>query len=648
MTSDVWTTSGLSPYALSAMSSRIRYLLCIAIAASAAVNPTIAQERDRSRIPDQYKWDLTPLYPSEQAWRDAKERAKTSIPQLDQFKGKLGASAGALADALNAMFETNKTLSRLSTYAGLLADQDTRDAAHHGMQQELTQLWSAFEAETSYVVPEILRIPAPALQKFQAGEPRLKPYRMYLSDIVRRAAHTLSDGEEKILANAGPLSEAPSETFGLLINADFPNPSVVLSDGKSVTIDQAAFAVLRGLPNRSDREKVMSTYLGALGSFSRTFGTTMNGNLQQSVFYSKSRRYSSDLEARLDGPNIPISVYSRLIDGVNRNLSTFHRYLKLRRRILGVDELHYYDLYAPLVTTVKLDYTPEEAEKNVLAALAPLGAEYGATVQRAFNERWIDLLPSEGKSSGGYSNGGAYDVHPYVLLNYNGQYVDMSALAHELGHTMHSYLSNKAQPYPMAGHAIFVAEVASLTNEALMKNYMLTQVSQPAARLSILGNYLEVLKANVFRQTQFADFELQMHQMAQRGEPITGAGLAKLYLDVTKKYYGHDQGVCVVDDYVAHEWSLVPHFYSPFYVYQYATSFTASTALAQNVSAGGTAGTEATRRYLAFLAAGGSKYPIDLLKDAGVDMTTDQPLELTIREMNRIMDEMERLLTGNR
>ena len=544
------------------MTSRLSRSLIVLAAVLATALPSAAQERDRGKIPDRYKWDLTPLYPTDQAWRAAKERAQASIPQLAQFKGKLGSSAGTLADALDRMFETSKALSRLSTYAGLLADQDTRDSAHHGMEQEMTQVWASFESETSYVVPEILRIPAASLQKFQAAEPRLKPYAVYLGNITRRAAHTLTDSEEKLLATAGPMSQAPSETFGLLTNADFPYPTVTLADGRAMKVDQAAFTSLRALPNRSDRAAVMAAFFGALGGFSRTLGTTMNGNLQQSLFFSKSRKYASDLEARLDGPNIPVSVYSRLIDGVNRNLPTFHRYLKLRQRMLGVDQLHYYDLYAPLVSNVKLDYTPEEAEKNVLAAVAPLGPDYAVGVQRAFAERWIDLLPNDGKSAGGYSSGGAYDVHPYMLLNYNGQYVDMSALAHEMGHTMHSYLTNRAQPYPMSGHATFVAEVASLTNEALMKEYMLTQVKAPEARLSILGNYLEVLKANVFRQTQFADFELQMHQMAQRGEPINGAVLAKLYLDVTRKYYGHDQGVCVVDDYVAHEWSMVPHFYN--------------------------------------------------------------------------------------
>jgi oligoendopeptidase F len=626
------------------MNSRLsRRLAALAAAVAFAVLPSAAQERDRNRIPDRYKWDLTPLYPTDQAWRAAKEGAQASIPQVAQFKGKLGSSAGTLADALDRMFDTSKTLSRLSTYASLIADQDTRDSAHHAMDQEMTQARASFDSETSYIDPEILRIPPASLQKFQAAEPRLKPYAMYLSNLLRRAAHTLGDDEEKLLAAAGPMAEAPSQTFGLLTNADFPYPTVTLADGRAARVDQAAFAVLRALPNRGDREKVMAAFFGALGGFSRTLGTTMDGNLQQSLFFSKSRKYASDLEARMDGPNIPLTVYSRLIAGVNRSLPTFHRYLKLRQRMIGVDQLHYYDLYAPLVGSVNLNYTPEEAERNVLAAVAPLGADYTDAVGRAFEERWIDLLPNDGKTAGGYSSGGAYDVHPYMLLNYNGQYVDMSTIAHEMGHTMHSYLTNRTQPYSMSGHATFVAEVASLTNEALMQAYMLTQVKATDARLAILGNYLEVLKATVFRQTQFADFELQMHQMAQRGEPINGAALAKLYLDVTRKYYGHDQGICVVDDYVAHEWSMVPHFYSPFYVYQYATSFTAATTLAQKVLAGGPAGAEATRRYLAFLGAGNSKYPIDLLKDAGVDMTTDEPLDLTIREMNRIMDEMERL-----
>ena len=287
-------------------------------------------------------------------------------------------------------------------------------------------------------------------------------------------------------------------------------------------LDQAAYNDLRALPNRADREKVMAAFFGALGGFSRTFGTTMNAEVQKVAFYTKARKYDSSLAQALDGPNIPASVYTRLIDGVNKNLPAFHRYLKLRQKMMGVDQLHYYDLYAPLVSSVKLEYTPEEAQKLVLGAVAPLGPEYASVIQRAFRDRWIDLLPNDGKRSGAYSNGGAYDVHPYMLINYNGKYNDVSTLAHELGHTMQSYFSNKTQPYPMASYPIFVAEVASTFNESLLNDYMLKQIKDDAARLSLLGNYLENIKGTVFRQTQFAEFELRMHEMAQKGEPLTG------------------------------------------------------------------------------------------------------------------------------
>ena len=600
-----------------------------------------AQERDRSNIPDKYKWNLADLYPSDAAWRAAKDAFAAELPSIGKFKGRLMSSPSTLADGLDTLYAKTKELSRLASYASLLADQDTRDSSHQGMRQEMTQLSATFGAEAAYTNPEILKAGNAAVERFIAAEPRLKPYRHHLDDLIRRASHTLSDSEEKILADARPMAGSASSVFGILSNADFPYPTVTLSDGHTVKIDQAAYADLRALPTRSDREKVMASFFNALGSFSRTFGTTMNAEVQKVLFYTKTRRYKTALETELDGPNIPVSVYTRLVDGVNRNLPAFHRYLKLRRRMMGLDELHYYDLYAPLVGSVKLEYTPEEAQKLVLGAVAPLGMDYQATIQKAFADRWIDLLPNAGKRSGAYSSGGVYDVHPYMLINYNGKYADVSTLAHELGHTMQSYFSNRTQPYPAAGYPIFVAEVASTFNESLLNDYMLKQIKDDATRLSLLGNYLENIKGTVFRQTQFAEFELRMHEMAQKGQPITGDSLAKLYLDITRRYYGHDQKICVVDDYVAHEWSYVPHFYRDFYVFQYATSFTASEALAAKVKAGDPA---ATRRYVAFLSAGGSKDPIDLLKDAGVDMTTDEPLDLTVASMNRVMDEMERIL----
>src|SRR5580765_8091762 len=615
--------------------------LCVALVLTALTIAAGAQSRDRSQTPDRYKWNLTDLYPSDTAWRGAKGKVAADAQKLRPYHGQLGKSAAALADALDLQASLAKELGRLYSYTSLLADQDTRDSAHEAMRQEMNQLAAAVSAESSFIEPELLKTGQPTVTTFVTSEPRLKVYSFYLSDVFRRASHTLSDAEEKLLADAGPLAGNPSSLYNILSNADFPYPTVTLSTGKSVKLDQAAFGELRALPNRADRQNVMSAFFTALGSFGRTFGTSLSGEVLKVQFFAKARKYPSDLAAQLDGPNIPTSVYTRLVDGVNRNLPTFHRYLKLRKRIMKLDQLHYYDLYAPLVSSVDLKYTPGEAQKLILAAVAPLGNEYQATIGSAFDSRWIDLYPNEGKASGAYSDGGAYDVHPYMLINYNGQYSDVSTLAHELGHTMQSYYSNKTQPYPLAGYPIFVAEVASTFNESLLIDYMLAQIKDDDTRLSLLGNYLENIKGTVFRQTQFAEFELRMHEMAQKGEPITGDALAKLYLEITRKYYGHDQKICVVDDYIANEWSYIPHFYRDFYVFQYATSFTASSALAEKVKAGDP---EAKKRYLTFLSAGGSKYPVDLLKDAGVDMTSDEPLDLTIRKMNQIMDEMEKIL----
>ena len=627
--------------------SRARLASVLTVAAVVSMSVLmLSQERDRAKIDSKYKWNLADIYPSVSAWRAAKEKAKAEIPSIRQYAGKLGTSPPVLADALETMTRLDKELSRLYVYASMLSDEDTRVSETQGMQQEMEQIYAEFGAQAAYIEPEVLRISKTTIDAFLAAEPRLKPYTFYLNDIVRRAPHTLNESEEKILADATPLAGSASNIYGILANADFPYPQITLSDGKKIKVDQAGYGELRTSPNRKDRELAMSSFFNALGSFSRTYGTTMNSSVQKSLFYGKARKYPTTLEMALNGPNIPTSVYMRLIEGVNKSLPTFHRYLRLRKRMMGItDQLHYYDLYAPLVASVDLKYTPDEAQKHVLASMAPLGAQYVSVVQRAFNEQWLDWYPTEGKRSGAYSNGGAYDVHPYMLLNYLGQYNDMSTLTHELGHTMHSYFSNKTQPYPTAGYATFVAEVASTFNEALLIEHMLQQIKDEPTRLSLLGNYLEGIKSTVFRQTQFAEFELRMHEMGHKGQAITGDALAKLYFDITKRYYGHEHGVTVVDDYIAHEWSYIPHFYRDFYVFQYATSFTAAEALASKVLAGDAT---ATKAYLTFLGSGGSKYPVDLLKDAGVDMTTDEPLDLTIRKMNRVMDEMETILARQR
>ncbi len=601
----------------------------------------VAQSADRSAIPAKYTWDLAAIYPSAEAWRAAKDRTDAAIPSIAAYRGTLAQSPARLADALETMSRLDKDVSRLFTYASLLSDQDTRVAGNQALKQEMVQMAARFSAAAAYVEPEILKISKATIDTFIAGEPRLKLYVLYLSDIARRREHTLSENEEKLLADAGVMASSPSEIYGIFADADFPYPTVTLTDGTSVKIDAAAYTLFRARPDRADRQTVMAAFFNALGAYSGTFGATMNAKIQKDVFYARARKYPTTVAAALDGPNIPVSVYARLIDGVNRHLPAFHRYLRLRQRMLGVPELHYYDLYAPLVPSVDRTYTVEQAQRHVVDAMAPLGTEYQTTLTRAFADRWIDYLPSPGKRSGAYSNGGVYDVHPYMLLNFNGRYDDVSTLGHELGHTMQSFFSNRAQPYPLAQYPIFVAEVASTFNENLLMADMLKKTQSDSERLSLLGSYLENIKGTVFRQTQFAEFELRVHELAEKGQPITGEALSKLYGDITRRYYGHDQGICVVDDYVAHEWSYIPHFYRDYYVYQYATSFTASTALSEKVLAGVPG---AITGYLRFLSAGGSKYPIELLKDAGVDMTSEEPLELTVRRMNAVMDEMEQIL----
>ena len=605
---------------------------------------TAGQDRDRSTIDDRYKWNLADLYADLAVWRAAKDAVTSELPRLRTYQGQLGSSAQRLADALEDASRLEKAIGRLAVYAGTLADQDTRESGPQGMQQEMQQLMADFKAQTSYIEPELLHVGLDTLEPFIRTEPRLRAYAFYLHDIARRARHTLSDIEEKILADAMPVASSGHNIYNILANADFPYPTITLSDGRTARVDASGYAELRTLPNRDDREKAMSTFFTSLGSFSRTFGTMMNANVQRVAFYARTRKYASHLEAALDGPNIPVSVYMRLIDGINRWLPSFHRYLRLRRTMMKLaDPLRYHDLYAPLVAEVALTFTPEEAQREILGAMRPLGADYCGVVERSFNQRWIDFFPTAGKRSGAYSEGGAYDVHPYMLLNYLGQYNDVSTLAHELGHTMHSYYSNTVQPYALANYPTFVAEVASTFNEALLIDRVLRNTTDPVTRLSLLGSFLENVKATVFRQTQFAEFELKMHQLAERGEPITGEALAAIYLDITRRYYGNTEDTCIVDDYVRHEWSYIPHFYIGFYVFQYATSFTAAEALSEKVLAGDE---DARTRYLTFLGSGTSKYPIELLKDAGVDMTTDEPLDFTMRKMNRVMDEIEEMLAG--
>lgn len=601
----------------------------------------MSQLKDRNQLPENYTWDLTDLYTTDEAWKEEKDRIEKEMTQMTRFRGQLTQSAAILLDALELNNVLTKEMARLSSYASMKSDQDTRVTKYAGMKQEMQQLYAAYGALIAYIEPELLTLQDDQLEGFLNQEPELETYRFYLNDLLRKRAHRGSEDVETVLAHASLMAGNAANIFSTFIDAEFPYPEVELN-GERVTLNPANFAFHRASEDRMVRKKVFEAYFNKLNQFQRTLGAQLYGHINADLFATKARKYPSTLERALDAGHIPTDVYHNLVQNVNDHLGTFHRYLNLRKRMMGLDTLHYYDLYAPLVEQVDLSYTVEEAVAHILASLQPLGPDYIEVSRRAFNERWIDMYPNEGKRSGAYSNGSAYDVHPYILMNYNGKYNDMATLTHELGHTMHSYLTNQAQHFANADYSIFVAEVASTLNEELLNHHILGQIDDDHIRLAILGNYLEGAKGTLFRQTQFAEFEALIHERVGRGEALTGEDFDQLYLELTRKYYGHDQQVCVVDDYIKSEWSYIPHFYYNFYVYQYATSFTASTALSEKVLNG----TDADRqRYLDFLAAGSTKYPVDLLVDAGVDMNTAEPFNLTMAKINQVMEEMETILT---
>lgn len=601
----------------------------------------ISQTLERSEVAVKYKWKLEDIYTSDQTWEETKKKLVTQFDKILQYKGKLANSATELLACLELDSQISKELNRLQSYANMKSDEDTRSSKYLAMKQELQNITTDYTSKASFIEPEIVGMDKQKIDNFLTEQHNLKIYKMYLYDIQRRKAHKLSEKEEKILAETGLLADGPSSIFSVFSNAELPFPEVKLSDGTVARLNQAGYARYRASPNRKDREAVFHTFWNLFNSFKQTFGVQLYSNVKTDIFYVRTRHYGSSLESALDKDNIPTEVYSTLIKNVNDNLDSFHRYLNLKKRMLGVDTLKYSDVYAPVVKGVDLKYTFEEAKELILDAVKPLGEDYGRVVKEAFDNRWIDVYPTPGKRMGAYSNGSAYDVHPYILLNFNGQYDDVSTIAHELGHTMHSYYSNKNQPYPTADYSTFVAEVASTFNEALLIKKMLKEINDKDTRLSLLMSYLDGIKSTVFRQTQFAEFELLIHEKAERGEPLTGDVLSQIYGDILKKYYGHDKGICHIDDLYTVEWAYVPHFYYNFYIYQYATSFTASTALSEKIL---NKEQGALEKYIEFLSAGGSDYPINILKEAGVDMTRPEPFQKTIAVMNRTMDEIEAIL----
>ena len=617
------------------------YLLCSLIVVSTA----FSQSPKRSDVPDKYKWNLSDIYPAVSDWQDDIKKVESQIDDFTKYKGKLGENSQNLLDALNLYFDMLKTFYKASTYSGNLSNQDVNISENQALLQQLSSVGTKFGETASFFEPEILALPKERLEKFFKEKPELNVYSVYVDNIQRLRPHTLSESEEKMLASFGLIAGNQNTVYSLFADGEKPSPKITLSTGDEVELSPSSFTRVRTAENRNDRKRVFETFFNSYGDFKNTLGANLVGKVKKDWVFAKNRKYESTLESSLNGDNLPVSVYTTLVDQVNKSLPTLHRFLDLKKRMLGVDTLHYYDLYTSIVKKVDLHFTVEQGQQAILDALTPLKSEYLSTVKKSFDNRWIDFIPTEGKRSGAYSTGGAYDVHPYILINWNDDYESVSTLAHELGHTMHSFYSNSNQPFAKADYATFVAEIASTINETLLNNYMVKNAKSDEEKLFLLGSYLELLRTTIFRQTSFAEFELEIHKRIEEGQPLTGDDLCNIYYDIVKKYYGHDAGHCIVDPYIQYEWSYIPHFMGyTYYVFQYSTSLIYATAFAEKIV---TEGTPAVDNFYKILKGGGSKYAVNLIKDAGIDPLSSEPFELTMKKMNVVMDQIEELLNKN-
>lgn len=600
-----------------------------------AVLPMLSQAAETGND----RWNLQDLYPSLAAWNADAATLEGQLKQFDRCRGQLGSSVKRFKACLDLHADLRKRYVRLSSYSSQLHDEDTGAATGLQLNQRADVIGSRVEQTTSFVHPEVLRIGAARISQFLAQDKSLAIYRHPLDEILRFAPHTLSAQGEAIVANFGLATNAANSVYSILSNADMPWPTVKLSDGTDAHIDQAAYTKYRALNNRDDRKKVFDAFWEKWKEFERTYGVTFYEQLKKDAVYSKVRKYPDTITRALDDNKLPVAVYDMLIEQSNANLPTLHRYFKLRAKMLGLTEMRYYDIYPPLVTS-KLQYPIDKGNELMLDAVKPLGQEYVATMADGLKHRWMDVYPRPHKRSGAYMNGAAYDVHPYLLLNYNDDYESVSTLAHEWGHAMHSYLANKAQPFVTADYPTFTAEIASTTNEVLLLDHMLKIAKTDDERLLYLGSALENMRGTFFRQAMFADFERDVHARVDKGESLTGEDITKIYGDILKRYHGDKEGIVKIDDLYAIEWAYIPHFYNRFYVFQYATSISAGSMFADEILKG-TPG--AVERYLKVLKAGGSAYPYELIKAAGIDLASPAPYKAIVARMNLVMDEIEKI-----
>jgi oligoendopeptidase F len=596
--------------------------------------PALAAERPQDR------WSLADLYPDAQAWSADVTKTEAQLKQFASCRGHLGASAARFRQCLDLEYDLLKRYARVSTYAGELEAEDTGKSDSQALNQKAQVLGAQVGEDTSFVNPEILAIGKARIDGFFRQEPKLAIYRQPIDDTLRTAAHTLDSRGEAIVAAFGLSQGNAGSAYRILANSDMPWPTVKLSDGREVKLDQAAYTGAREAANRDDRKKVFDAFFGKWKEFESTMGVTLYGAMKEDTVYTKVRKYPDSLARSLDANNLPRSVYEALIKSANANLPTLHRYFRLRAKMLGIAEMRYYDIYPPLVSGGR-EYPIDEGTRMMLEAVKPLGDAYVAAMKKGLDERWMDVYPRPRKLSGGHMAGEAYDVHPLLLINYTNNYESVSTIAHEWGHAMHTHLSNKGQPYATSQYATFVAEIASTLNEALLLDYALKGAKTDEERLLYLGSALEGLRATFFRQAMFGEFEERTHALVDKGEPLTGAEYTKIYADILRRYHGEAQGVVKIDDLYTVEWAYIPHFYNSFYVFQYATSIAASSLLADEILAGKPGARE---RYLKLISSGSGDYPYNLVKAAGVDLATAAPYDAVAKRMNRIMDEMETIL----
>ena len=591
---------------------------------------------ERSEIAEQDKWAIHDIYATDELWEADLQKAKDLIPTISGFDGKLGASAQSLLDYMKLTEEIAVLSDALANYAMRRSDEDARVSKYQAMVGSLMSTYVALNAASSFATPEIMGISEETMESFYAAEPALERYRRYLDDIRRRRAHVLTPAEEKLLASAGEMANAPDTIYGMFNDADVTFPDAVDAEGNHHPLSQGTYISYMESSDRTLRKSAFENLYRTYGGYKNTISAILSAQVKQLQFFADARKYSSAMEASLDVTNVPTAVYTNLIEAVHKNMDKMYRYVALRKKLLGVDELHMYDIYTPLVEDVDKKASIDEAKQTVYDALAPLGDEYRKILKQGFDSRWIDVYENAGKRSGAYSAGAK--VHPFVLLNYTGTLDSQFTLAHEMGHAMHSYLSNHTQTPLDADYVIFVAEVASTCNEALLMEYLLGKTTDKKERAYLINHFLEQFRTTLYRQTMFAEFELNIGKMAQEGTSLTPDVLNAEYRRLNRLYFGEE---VVLDDEIDMEWMRIPHFYYNYYVFQYATGYAAAIALSRRILR---EGESAVKDYLGFLSGGCSKSPIDLLRGAGVDMSTTAPVEEALKLFDELIGEMEQLM----